>query len=158
MNAFLGIDPGKSGGIVVKYPDGQFASYKMGETETVIVECLEDAIKLCNIENWKLTAAIERVGGYIGKGQPGSSMFSFGRNVGVLIGAMIALGIPFTEVTPQTWMKWAGAGTKKSTGLTGTKWKGHLADLARKRCPTVMFSNQCADAVLITEWVSATLH
>ena len=36
-------------------------------------------------------------------GQGVSSTFNFGRNYGMLLMALTAAGIPFTEVTPQKW-------------------------------------------------------
>jgi len=73
------------------------------------------------------------VGGFVGKGQPGSSMFTFGRGVGVLVGLLLAMKVPFREVSPQSWQKLVGAGT--SSGRSKAQWKRHLLDLARKRLP-----------------------
>ena len=90
---------------------------------------------------------VEKVGGYVGKGQPGSSMFKFGRGVGVIIGALIAYRIPFREVTPQEWQKAAGTGT--ANGRNPAQWKRHLRELARQRYPQLQPTLSTSDALLM---------
>lgn len=48
-------------------------------------------------------AILEKVGAMPGQGV--SSMFQFGRGVGMYEGVLAALQIPITYVTPQTWQK-----------------------------------------------------
>lgn len=57
------------------------------------------------------TAVLERVGAM--KGQGVSSMFQFGRGVGMVEGVFAALHIPTEYVTPQTWQKAVGARSGK---------------------------------------------
>jgi crossover junction endodeoxyribonuclease RuvC len=48
-------------------------------------------------------AVVERVGAMPGQGV--SSMFSFGRSLGVIEGVLGGLNIPISYITPQTWRK-----------------------------------------------------
>ena len=52
-------------------------------------------------------AVVERVGAMPGQGV--SSMFQFGRGVGMIEGVLAALQIPVTYVAPQLWQKAVGA-------------------------------------------------
>lgn len=153
----IAIDPGKSGGIAVSRPGKNTECHPMPDTETEFSDCLADWYVESEIEGFEIYAAVEKVGGFIGKGQPGSSMFTFGRGVGVIIGSLISYGIGFVEIHPQTWMKFVGAGTKKGKGLEGGKWKRHLVDLAKKRHPEISkdITLKTADAVLILDWLKA---
>lgn len=53
------------------------------------------------------TAVLERVGAMPGQGS--SSMYQFGRGVGMVEGVLAALHIPTEYVTPQAWQKAVGA-------------------------------------------------
>ena len=46
-------------------------------------------------------------------GQGVTSMFSFGRSLGILEGTLAGLDIPYTLVTPQVWKKAMGANASK---------------------------------------------
>jgi hypothetical protein len=96
-------------------------------------------------------AVIEKVGGYVGQGQPGSAMFKFGRNVGVLIGCLTAAGIPFEEITPQRWQKALGIPPRKKTE-SKTQWKNRLKSFAQKLYPSVTATLSTCDALLIAEF------
>ena len=56
-------------------------------------------------------AIVEKVGAMPGQGV--SSMFSFGRSVGIIEGVLAAKQIPVTFVTPQSWQKQSGAAKGK---------------------------------------------
>ena len=96
-----------------------------------------------------LLEIMEKVGGYVGKGQPGSSMFRFGRGTGIIAGTLMTLRVPFKEVTPQQWQKKAGAGT--AGNRSKADWKRHLRDLAKKRHPHLNPTLSTADALLMLE-------
>lgn len=59
-------------------------------------------------------AVLERVGSMPGQGV--SSMFQFGRGVGMLEGVLAALQIPVTYITPQAWQKAVGVRGGKDAG------------------------------------------
>ena len=148
MKVKIAIDPGKSGGIAIRYADGRVALHAMPDTETELMETLKSEAMNAYSEGCKPECVLERVGGFAGKGQPGSAMFTFGRGVGVIVGLLLAYQIPFREVRPQDWQKAVGAGT--TSGRSKAQWKRHLCDLARKRFPTTKgITLKTCDALLM---------
>jgi crossover junction endodeoxyribonuclease RuvC len=109
----IGIDPGKSGSIVVLLLDGTFVdalpmpTIKTGKSSRVNAAAVvgflneyRESVKHCYIE---------QVGAMPGQGV--SSMFSFGHSAGVMEGLIAGMGIPYSKITPQAW--------KKTYGLIG---------------------------------------
>ena len=144
----IAIDPGKAGGIACKYPGGAVVLYSMPDTESGVAMLLLSIVDAARVEGWACEAVIERVVGFVGRGQPGSAMFTFGRGVGVLVGLLMAHRVPFREVTPQSWLKAIGAGT--TNGRTKGEWKRCLLDLSRKRHPGVAgLTLKTCDALLL---------
>lgn len=136
----LGIDPGASGGI----------AYLTNHTvELTPMPPTEKAIWAYFSKKWRETVAfIEQVQGYIGQGQPGSSMFKFGMNYGNLRMALIAAGIPFYAIPPQEWQRSLGIASKKKDE-TKSKWKSRLKLEAEKLYPNLNITLATADALLI---------
>jgi crossover junction endodeoxyribonuclease RuvC len=105
----LGIDPGANGalavvqgGRLVDLVDMPTLATKRGSREVreVNAALLGSALrKLLPID----AAYIEQVGAMPGQGV--SSMFAFGRAVGVVEGVLGALAVPTTRVPPQTWQR-----------------------------------------------------
>jgi hypothetical protein len=143
---YIGIDPGKSGGIVVLFGKEVIAT-KMPDTEG-------DVLHWIRTHSSDAVAVIEKVGGYVGKGkdgkdgQPGSAMFVFGMGYGGLRMALLACSIPFEEVTPQRWQK---AIMKSSRGKTESKsqWKNRCKAKAQQLFPSQKVTLATADALLI---------
>jgi crossover junction endodeoxyribonuclease RuvC len=105
----LGIDPGLSGAIA-------FYDTKTGDVTVVdmpTVEVTRSGKKKNEVSPQLLSdeiakgfadkAFVERVGAMPGQGV--TSVFSFGRSVGIVEGILAALNIPTTIVPPQTWQK-----------------------------------------------------
>lgn len=153
----IAIDPGKAGGFAVQWTSGEIHLFKMPQYAVEVCNLIDNLCKSPRLEKGILPmVAVEKVGGYIGKQQPGSAMFRFGYGVGVIHGCLLTHRASLLEVTPQAWMKHVGAGTKKSHGLSGPQWKRHLLDLARKRHPVAEGLNlHTADACLILDWLRA---
>lgn len=141
---FVGVDPGKSGGLAALRPDNQIVIEKMPPTEADILEWFQ-AQKACGLP---MFAVIEKVNGYIGKPQPGSAMFTFGWGYGGLRMAMLACGIPFDEVTPQKWQKAMGCLTKGDKNVSKTK--------AQQLFPDQKVTHATADALLLMEYCKRT--
>ena len=108
----LGIDPGLSGAIafydtsnesvvVIDMPTVEVTRNGKNKRE-VSPALIADAVAGKGI----VQAFVERVSAMPGQGV--SSMFSFGRSVGVIEGVLAAYEIPVTLVTPQAWMKSMG--------------------------------------------------
>ena len=151
----IAIDPGVSGGLAWRETDGQTQSCKMPATEGDVV----DLLRHLAITSSPAAAYVEKVGGFIrgkdkDKGQPGSAMFKFGRGVGVLHGALLALGVRVIEVTPQKWQGHIGIGTSKGSA-SKTAWKNKLKAEAQRRYPDQRVTLATADALLMLEYALA---
>jgi len=140
------VDPGKSGGIAVRYPGDKVLAFKMPPTEGDLRDLF---VRLYNPDN-PTVANVEKVGGYIGgPGAPGSAMFNFGRNHGFTLGLLSALYIRTELITPQQWQKRLSLGTSK--GMKPTEWKNKLKAEAQRRFPDMKVTLYTADALLILE-------
>ena len=140
------IDPGKQGGIAVRYPSDNVMAFAMPATEGDLRDLF---VRLYNPDN-PTVAYVEKVGGYIGgPGAPGSAMFNFGRNFGFILGSLAGLYIRTELITPQQWQKRLGLGTSK--GMTKNKWKNKLKEEAQRRFPNLEVTLLTADALLILE-------
>ena len=148
---YIGIDPGKSGGLAVisRSTSTRAAAdaEPMPETEGDIWEWF------AGIPSARAIAVIEKVNGYIGPGSeaPGSAMFNFGWGYGNLRMALIASGISFEEVTPQRWQKAMGIGSRKKTE-SKTQFKNRLKAKAQQLFPHIHVTLKTADALLIAEY------
>lgn len=140
--SYIAIDPGVSGGVAWVTPAGRDC-FPMPKTEADLVLALRD------IQLYDPVAFVEEVGGFIGKQQPGSRMFKFGRNFGFILGALQALGIRTVLIKPQKWQKELSMGTSK--GMTPTQWKNKLKAEAQRRFPNLKVTLKTADALLILE-------
>ena len=161
----VGIDPGHKGGLALI--DGttgllldvrrmpiwrrKLASGKVRE--------LEDPVKISHIfREWKAEFYyLEDVNGF---GMGATASFSFGRGVGVILGAIGGVsGMVATLVAPQTWKGSMGLLLPKKLGVTEKQHKEALkaAAIARakKLFPAqadVLNHDGCAEAALIGTW------
>lgn len=103
------------------------------------------------------TCIIEEVGGHVGgKGQPGSAMFTFGRNFGFLLGVLQTLGYKVILVRPQKWQKHFSLGKSKDCA-SKNEWKNKLKSEAERRFPQLKVTKATADALLLLEYGLATI-
>jgi crossover junction endodeoxyribonuclease RuvC len=138
---YIGIDPGKSGGIAVISDDSgegceTFAIAKM--TETDIAATLMGARPL----EGSMFAYIEKVHAMPGQGV--TSMFTFGQSYGFLRDCLISLGIPFEEATPRKWQAALGCLSGGDKNVTKAR--------AQQLFPSVKVTHAIADALLIAEY------
>jgi crossover junction endodeoxyribonuclease RuvC len=132
---FMGIDPGKTGGI--SFTDGNtITPYKMPQTERDISDIFEEHAP--NV----LIAVLEKVGAMPGQGV--KSMFTFGQNYGFLRGMLIAHKIPFEEIRPAEWQKKMQCMSKGDKNVTKSK--------AQQLFPEHKITHAIADAMLISEF------
>lgn len=180
----IAIDPGKSGGIACHQessPPFRYSAIPMPDTEGEIIDFLT-AKKHYGFD----TCIIEEVGGYVGgKGQPGSAMFTFGRNFGFLLGVLQTLGYKVILVRPQKWQKHFSFGSKGLLKLPKlpkgstpeqksahkqelkrinsvnaklkTEWKNKLKSEAERRFSQLKVTKATADALLLLEYGLATI-
>src|ERR1051325_4365329 len=81
FSVVLGIDPGGSGGIACWRRTEPIQAFAMLQSEGDQIELIRELIAPGDA-----VAFVEQVGGFIGKGQPGSAMFKFGRSFGFTLG------------------------------------------------------------------------
>lgn len=171
---YIGIDPGSSGGLAAIWSQSIIAE-PMPPTETDILTWLRGTRPAIE-EKVGMFAIIEKVGGFIkGNPAPGSAMFKFGVGYGGLRMALIACGIPFEEVTPQTWQKALGITprephtktreveikkgkrkgqmrTERYGGETDMEFKNRLKAKAQQLFPGEKITLAVCDALLIAEY------
>jgi crossover junction endodeoxyribonuclease RuvC len=150
----LGIDPGASGGIAFfSMQRGLLSIFDMPTVEVkrggknkreVSAAMLNAIIGARDID----AAFVEKVGAMPGQGV--SSMFQFGRSVGMIEGVLAALEIPTNYVTPQGWQKAVGArgGKDASRARAAELFPAYAANFSRKK------DDGRADAALIA-WYGA---
>lgn len=141
---YMGVDPGGSGGVAV-ICGKEITIKSMPDTEQDVWNWIR------GFQTVGLFATIEKVGGFIGKNQPGSAMFKFGQSYGSLRMALIAASIPFEEVVPQTWQKGLSI-PKKTDKESKTQWKNRLKAKAQQLFPKEKITLATADAILIAEY------
>lgn len=142
----IGVDPGASGGFACWRDDESFAAFAMPKTEGDQIQLIRELIA-----PGETIAFMEQVGGYAGKGQPGSAMFSFGRNFGFVLGVLQALGVRVELVRPQKWQKPLGLGTASGCA-SRTEWKNRLKACAQRLYPALRPTLSTADAILILDF------
>ena len=101
---FIGIDPGKNGGISHHSRDVQafsFANKTNMDIYHLLKECCAGMFTI---------AMIEKVHSMPKQGV--ASSFTFGKGYGFLLGCLTALEIPFEYVTPQKWQRYLGCLSK----------------------------------------------
>ena len=152
MKVYLGIDPGSASGCIAMlilnngeeiFKTIEFSKFTTkewyGELEKI----------LCD---FSCEAVLEKVHGMPGMGV--QSISAFMKNVGHIEMALIALGIPFKEITPQTWMKFYNL--KKEKDESKTEWKRRLREHLQRILPDFKCTNDTADAMLIAYYAMQT--
>lgn len=108
----IGIDPGKSGGLVAIRPGGSISADPMPKTLRDVWDWFSSLEGKC----LHLRAVIEKVRSSPQMGV--TSSFTFGRGFGNLEAFLVAAGISFQEVRPQEWQKELGIPSRKKKLVT----------------------------------------
>jgi len=150
MSTTIAIDPGKSGGVVVKL-HGDVVAHKMPETVRDLFDLVDETVR----EHYRddigdPVCVIEDVPPFAGKAQSGSSAFKLGKNVGHCEAVATAKGCKIVKVRPQKWQKDLGLGTRGN--MTSTQWKNKLKGRAQELFPNLKLTLATADAALLLEW------
>lgn len=150
---FIGLDPGKSGGIGFIWSGGGHPNaVSMPATERDIWDILRCARNDGNGgQIQSVHCIIERLWGYVGGRNSAPAMFGMGANYGSLRMALIAAGIPFDEVIPRTWQAAMGVAPRKKTE-SDTQFKNRLKAKAQQLFPAVKVTLAVCDALLIAEY------
>lgn len=122
---YVGIDPGKSGGISFIHDDGTIRVYAMpvtSDNEINVTRVVEIFKNECT--DGQIQCYLEDVHSIFG--MSASSNFQFGRVLGILEGLLEAINIKFTKVTPKVWQKEIWSGTTPISSPTGKLLKSGL--------------------------------
>ena len=104
---YIGVDPGKNGGIAIIDSDGVIA-FPFSE-ERLLIEL--DGIA----QEYECICYLEHVHAMPKQGV--SSTFNFGMNFGIIQGVLKAYAIPYELVTPQKWKKEFSCTSDKNTSI-----------------------------------------
>ena len=140
---YIGIDPGKAGGICFLMDD-EIKTFKCPATTH---DMAEELILAKDIR--KCTAIVEKVHSFPGQGV--ASTFTFGYNYGVWLGILSALHIPYQLCLPRKWMKFYGSMPKEKKDR-----KNHLKQLAQQMYPDHKVTLYNADAILLANYLKKT--
>ncbi len=164
-NVYIGIDPGSvSGCIALIYEENyiiktiktiEFAKHTTKEWYEKLNVLIKNGFPDKYINSihangfidgiYKIYCTLEKVHGMPGMGV--QSISAFMKNVGHIEMALLALNIPFKEVTPQAWMKYYNL--KKDKAESKVEWKRRLREHLQRILPEAPISNNTADAILI---------
>jgi hypothetical protein len=153
MKTFVGIDPGSSSGciaILTTDIDGDIEDISTIEFSKHTTSEWYD--KLMMYVAKPCYCVLEKVHGMPGMNTVAVSTFM--KNVGHIEMALIALEIPFKEVSPQAWMKHYSM--KKDKTESKTEWKRRLRELLQRLMPDFNVTNSNADAMLIALYAKDT--
>ena len=159
----MGIDPGKNGGIGVYYELTE--PLEMGDSlgpEPWVVRAYKLPVHAAEmrevIERLVFTEGpqrpwhiyLENVPSFTGKGIPESRAFTLGKQVGLIEGVIVGLGVPLFQVRPQEWAKVVGVGTRGTRSRV--EWKAYLKSTAAAMFPTCKVINATSDALLVLRY------
>ena len=138
---YIGVDPGKNGGIAIIDSDGVIA-FPFSE-ERLLIEL--DGIA----QEYECICYLEHVHAMPKQGV--SSTFNFGMNFGFIQGVLKAYNIPYELVTPQKWKKEFSCTSDKNTSIEVCKRLFPNVNLkATERCKKD--HDGIAEALLIAEY------
>ncbi len=150
IGRFIGIDPGKSGGIAVLDFKGPRV-FKMPDTPRDKWDLFQDVLVGSNVRTFiRKFAYVEKVSTSPQMGVKSAGTFMQGR--GELLMALTAAGIPFEEVLPSKWIRGLGIPPRKKEE-TSSVWKGRLRTKAQQLFPDLDIKLWGADALLIAEYL-----
>ena len=121
---YIGIDPGKNGGIAVindKFPKPvNITVYKYSDDDLVdVIDVCTKGSSIAVHRDEEIKCVLEKVNAMPGQGVV--SMFNFGQNFGFIQGVLKAYEIPFELVPPQKWKKEFSVTSDKNTSIEVAK-------------------------------------
>ena len=145
MKSYLGIDPGSASGCIgiISLIDGKELKSTIEFNKYTTKEWFNELSEFS--KEYPCFAVLEKVHGMPGMNV--SAVSSFMKNVGHIEMALIALDIPFIEVTPQSWMKYYNL--KREKDESKPDWKRRLREHLQRIMPDFKVTNNTADAMLL---------
>ena len=108
---YIGVDPGKNGGIAFIDTFKQSYDVYVFSEETL----LKKLYQFSKYKTDSIKCVLEKVNAMPGQGVV--SMFNFGQNYGFIQGVLKAYGIPYELVSPQKWKKEFSCTSDKNTSI-----------------------------------------
>ena len=142
---FIGVDPGKNGGIAIINNDGDCVSYRCPKTVNDMAMSLMSLMPN-NVAFKNIIAHIEHVHAMPGNGVV--SMFSFGQNLGQWEGIFACLEIDVIYTGPRTWMSHYDC----KPNMDKKERKRYLRGIAEKLFPNIKMTFNISDALLIANY------
>ena len=139
MKIYIGLDPGKSGGVAFILENSLY-TFKCPST----VHDMVDEINFCNKlgPEYEIFAVVEKVWSFPGQGV--RSVFTFGENYGTWLGILATLKIPHKLVVPNKCMKHFVSIPKDKR-----KRKNFIKSLAQQLYPNSKITLATSDAVML---------
>tara|TARA_R100000808_G_scaffold24239_1_gene55325 strand:- start:138 stop:695 length:558 start_codon:yes stop_codon:yes gene_type:complete len=137
---YIGVDPGKSGGIAFIDDDNNLQCFRFPKDLSTLITDIKIIRKID-----KCVAKLELVHSFPNQGV--KSTFSFGENYGIWQGILSSLDIKYTKVTPKKWMSHYGVLPKVKKDR-----KNKLKEIAQKAYPDTRITLYVADAILIAKY------
>ena len=142
---YIGIDPGKSGGLAVVDLRGQIKAYKCPNTSEEMALLFQ--IVIGNTPSDKIMLLMERV--WARPTNAVRAAFSYGTNYGQWLGIAASHEIKMNTVIPVEWIKWVGC----PKALKKDVRKRWLKEKARELYPNInKLTLATSDAILITHY------
>lgn len=151
---YIGIDPGKNGGIAVIGYENKLEQNKRKidvyvYQDDILIKLVKDFAYFRNVLKEESICYLEQVHAMPKQGV--SSTFNFGMNFGFIQGVLKAYGIPYELVTPQKWKKEFSCTSDKNTSIEVCKRLFPNVNLkATDRCKKD--HDGMAEALLIAEY------
>lgn len=139
-SCYLGIDPGKMGGIAVISDEECILALKMPKTGKEILENLQHILTEVNI----LHCCIEKLHALPAIFRGSISNFELGFSCGQLTAFLIACDIRYEEVSPQKWQKYLQCLSKGDKNVLRAK--------AESLFPKALVNLYVADALLLAAY------
>ena len=148
---FIGIDPGKKGGIAYIDTRDDLA-VTMPYSDYYLIELCADIHHREDAQT--VMCCLEKVGAMHGQGVV--SMFTFGQGVGYIKGVLESFRIPYQEISPQKWKKEFGLSSDKAVSAeVCRKLFPDISLLATPRCKKP--HDGMAEALLMAEYARRKL-
>jgi crossover junction endodeoxyribonuclease RuvC len=155
--AYIGIDPGLSGGIASIENDGEVHTVPMpimGSGKDRAIDCVELVEWIIGpfSNQQPIMVVVEKVHAMPSQGV--TSTFTFGKGYGMILGALAACRLPHMLVTPQAWKKAILSGVGAKDKKAAIQWcaqaypQANLLATARSRVP----HDGIADALCMAEY------
>lgn len=138
---YIGIDPGARGGIGI-INEETFMEFAFPYSNEALID-------ICQLYQDKAFVVVENVHAMPGQGV--TSMFSFGKNFGYILGVLEAFQMSYTLVDPRTWKHYFGiTADKRSSIYKCQELFPGVNLLPTPRCKKE--SDGMAEALLIARW------